>query len=201
MRREVIARETARRSVGIPPPDRLTDGVVTLRLPDRTDIPILTRYGTDPGLLEGAWIGPHPEGDPARWAARRIEEMLAGWTEAGSIEGGGLVIDEAAPFVGISEFVPRSPGSLEPAYGVVPSARGRGIATRAMRLATDWALSAGRCRRIELRVAAGNTASHRVAQKAGFHLEERYEALVEATGLTFIDMLYARFIETPGATT
>src|SRR6266508_4575493 len=98
MRREVITRQLARQSVGISPPARLTDDVVTLRLPDRTDIAILTRYAADPRLLEGGWLGPHPEGDSATWAARRIEEMQAGWTEAGSIEGGGLVIDEAAPF-------------------------------------------------------------------------------------------------------
>lgn len=84
MRREVITRQTTRRSVGMPPAARLTDDVVTLRLPDRTDIPILTRYGAHPTLLAGVWIGPLSEGDRATWAARRIEQKRAGWTEAGS---------------------------------------------------------------------------------------------------------------------
>jgi RimJ/RimL family protein N-acetyltransferase len=201
MRREVITRQTARRSVGIPPPARLTDGVVTLRLPDHADVPILTSYAANPALLEGVWIGPDPEGDPETWAARRIEEMLAGWTPGGSVEGGGLVIDEARPFVGIIEFVPRGAGSVELTYGIVPNTRGRGIATRALRMATDWALSEGTFRQVELRVGACHAASQRVAQKAGFRLEECYEALVEATGQTFIDMRYVRSIETPGATT
>ena len=51
------------------------------------------------------------------------------------------------------------------------SARGRGLATRAVRLVTRWAFDELGIERIELRVHAGNVASRRVAERAGFTRE------------------------------
>lgn len=55
----------------------------------------------------------------------------------------------------------------EPAYWVIASARGRGIATAVLRELTARSISAGAAS-VEVVVAAGNAASRRVAEKVGF---------------------------------
>lgn len=54
-------------------------------------------------------------------------------------------------------------------YSTAPWARGRGITTRAVRLVTAHAFTQG-FQRLEIHVAADNSASRRVAEKAGFTL-------------------------------
>ena len=60
---------------------------------------------------------------------------------------------------------------------VVPSARGRGVATALLRELTAWALRQG-VQRCELIISVGNTASERVAVRAGYvregHLRSVY---------------------------
>ena len=62
-------------------------------------------------------------------------------------------------------------GITEVGYWLLPGARGRGIATRACRELSVWALSDERFFRVELTVSPGNDASQRVAVKAGFSYE------------------------------
>jgi RimJ/RimL family protein N-acetyltransferase len=57
------------------------------------------------------------------------------------------------------------------AYWVLPEHRGRGIAPAALRLATGYAFDALALHRMQLQHAVANTASCRVAEKAGFGLE------------------------------
>jgi len=56
-------------------------------------------------------------------------------------------------------------------YWTMPGARGRGVATRAVRTVARWGFDALSLHRIELGHAVGNRASCRVAQKAGFRAE------------------------------
>ncbi len=56
----------------------------------------------------------------------------------------------------------------EAGYVVAPAMRGRGYATEALAELARWALRDQGFARVELRAAAGNAASHRVAEKAGF---------------------------------
>ncbi|WP_173095759.1 GNAT family N-acetyltransferase [Actinomadura verrucosospora] len=58
--------------------------------------------------------------------------------------------------------------TCEVGYGVRSSARGRGYATEALTLVSDWALRACGLFRIELRALTTNHPSIRVAEKAGY---------------------------------
>jgi RimJ/RimL family protein N-acetyltransferase len=59
----------------------------------------------------------------------------------------------------------------EVSYFLRASARGRGLATRAVRLVSRWAFDELGIERIELRVHPENEASRRVAERAGFTSE------------------------------
>ena len=65
----------------------------------------------------------------------------------------------------------------EIAYVVAPHARGRGVASTALRLLSTWALTELRLERLQLSIRPDNAASHRVAEKAGF----RYEGILRST--------------------
>jgi [ribosomal protein S5]-alanine N-acetyltransferase len=64
-----------------------------------------------------------------------------------------------------------SDGVGEVGYWVKREARGRGLATRALRLLARWALEDQRLARVQLAAEPGNLASLRVAEKAGFTRE------------------------------
>jgi RimJ/RimL family protein N-acetyltransferase len=56
-------------------------------------------------------------------------------------------------------------------YWMRSDARGRGVMTRALRLAARWAFDESGAARVQLRADVENVASRRVAEKAGFRLE------------------------------
>jgi len=56
-------------------------------------------------------------------------------------------------------------------YWLAPEARGRGVATRALRLLVDWTLATTQVIRFELYTDPDNDASGRVALRAGFERE------------------------------
>jgi RimJ/RimL family protein N-acetyltransferase len=193
MRREVVPLRSVKRPVGRALPRSLSDGVVTLRLPVAEDVDRAANFAADPALLEGVWIpGPQPGENITEWAARFIEELSVGWTTVGGIYGGGFIVDESRPFVGIVYVIRRAEDVVELAYGVAPPARGRGIATRAARIAADWALTDGGFAQVELRIGSDHAESRRVAEKAGFRFKERFLTYVEGTGETCEDVLYVR---------
>ena len=72
--------------------------------------------------------------------------------------------------------------TAEAGYGIHPAARGRGLATDALRTFAAWALrpredGGGGLNRVELRIDVANRASVRVAEKAGF----RHEGVLRAS--------------------
>ena len=193
VRQEFVSLHPAKVTVGRPPPSELTDGVIRLRIPALSDIDRVVYYGYDPALLEGIWIpGPRPGQDLREWASAFVQDLISGWTAEGSIRGGGLIVDELEPFLGILYLVPTNAVTVSLSYGVAPYARGRGIASRAVRLAAEWALAQGGFDRVELKIARSHYESQRVAEKAGFRFVERFQTYVEGTGETFEDLLYIR---------
>jgi RimJ/RimL family protein N-acetyltransferase len=73
-------------------------------------------------------------------------------------------------------------GYAEVAHWVLPAARGRGVATRAVAVLTGWAFGLG-LHRLEKRHAAANAASCRVADRSGSPLEgTRYSSVLHEDG-------------------
>ena len=64
-----------------------------------------------------------------------------------------------------------TPGTAGIGYWLVPDARGGGRATRAVGLLARWALAEAGVVRVEAHVEAGNHASQRVLERAGFRRE------------------------------
>jgi RimJ/RimL family protein N-acetyltransferase len=73
-------------------------------------------------------------------------------------------------FLGLGMFVrlEREGRQGEIGYVISPAARGRGMATRTLRLLTDWGFSHLELERIELWIDVTNPASERVAERVGY---------------------------------
>lgn len=145
-------------------PEIEADGLL-LRPWRPADQPSVIAGYSDPAIQR--WHCRCMTGDEARawiaaWPGRWRAETGAGWavTEAGAVTGQislrRLVLDDAL---------------AEVSYWVLPAARGRRIAPRALAALATWCFDALRLHRIELCHSTANAASCRVAHAAGFALE------------------------------
>lgn len=73
-------------------------------------------------------------------------------------------------------------GRAQAGYAVVPSHRGRGIASSALGALTDFAWSIARLHRVELYIEPWNVASIRTADRAGYRREGLLRSHQEITG-------------------
>ncbi|MFC0863346.1 GNAT family N-acetyltransferase [Sphaerimonospora cavernae] len=156
----------------LPQPEIHADGVV-LRPWQPSDRPAVVAGYADPAIQR--WHCRSMSDDEARdwidaWADRWRSESGAGWAV---LETGHVVGQISLRRVILAE------GLAEVSYWVLPSARGRRIAVRALSAMTAWAFETLRLHRIELCHSTANAASCRVAQRAGFPAEgtKRGEAL------------------------
>ena len=106
---------------------------------------------------------PAPPGFAAEWLARYDDARRQGTREAFAIE------DEAGVFLGLAlaPEIERRARTIELGYMVVPEARGRGVASEALRQLTTWAFGEG-AERLELVITPENVASQRVAERCGY---------------------------------
>ena len=104
-------------------------------------------------------------------AASHVEQAyIAGWDDGRRAE---FVAEDAATATRLGRVGLRlgEPGAAEVGYWVDPRARKRGVATTAVRAVCQWAVTTAGIELIEWRCEAGNIASCRVAEKAGFLIE------------------------------
>ncbi|MEO3862485.1 GNAT family protein [Acrocarpospora sp. B8E8] len=154
-------------------------GVFDEHLTIQTERLILRHFGPSDAAQVRAIVqeGNHstalPPGAPgyaggiAQWLSHGVHELRK------SGQGLHLAIQAAGTIIGaISLFKTHwGTGTTEVGYGIHPDHRGRGYAPEAVRGLADWALGPARLRRIELRATVENSASIRVAEKAGFTRE------------------------------
>jgi ribosomal-protein-alanine N-acetyltransferase len=157
----------------------------------------------DAGAIVAAYADPGIQ----RWHARTVTEaevagVVAAWSDRWAAETGAewAVADEDGLLgrVGLREL-DLAKGWGEVAYWVLPAARGRAVAPRAVRAISAWMFEHVGLHRIELLHSTGNHASCRVADKAGFRLEGTLrQQELHADG--WHDMhLHARLRDDPGA--
>ena len=100
-----------------------------------------------------------------------IENSRENWRTSGPRRALGVFDCATGQLVGFIEVnleVVVAPGVVNVSYGVFPSWRGRGIAQRAIELMSKYLLASTEAQQMVLRIAPTNTASLRVAEKAGF---------------------------------
>ena len=108
---------------------------------------------------------PVPEGFGARWTQRYVD----GWA---ADENRGFAIEDAetGEFLGFAALVAfhLDKQEAEAGYLVASRFRGRGIATRALRLLTEWAFAEYPLERLELLIDTANVPSEVVAERCGY---------------------------------
>jgi RimJ/RimL family protein N-acetyltransferase len=143
-------------------------GWLTLRPFTPADIPWVYEVSLDPVLQRFMQVP-----SPYRFEDARsyVEQAcIAGWDAGHRAD---FVAEDAATATPLGRVGLRwgEPGAAEVGYWVDPRARQRGVATTAVRAVCRWAVMAAGIELIEWRCEAGNVASRRVAEKAGFLIE------------------------------
>jgi len=144
----------------------LTDGVVRLRARTLADVPAITEMGRDPEAVQWTRVpSPYRERDAVGYVS---EYSPAGWREQRDL---GWAID--APdddgqlrFAGNVDI--RTQPRPDIGYMLHPWARGRGVMSRAVRLATRWTFDVLGVPVVHWETHVGNLASWRVAWACGF---------------------------------
>lgn len=153
----------------LPGAGSLSDGVVSLRPWAEADVPAVTEACRDPDVQRWTQVPTDYREDHA-WAyiagadgrRRRGESLDLAVAEHGSAT---LVGAMGLPRVTLEH------GRADVGYWTAPWARRRGVATRALRLLSAFALGEVGLARLDLVVAVGNIASARVAERAGYARE------------------------------
>ena len=107
---------------------------------------------------------PVPPGFAQAWLEIYEEERRTGTREAFAIVG------DDGEFLGLAlaPKIDRETQTAELGYVVAPEARGRGVATEALRRLTTWAFEELEMIRLELLISVDNVASKKVAERCGY---------------------------------
>ncbi|MFG1997501.1 GNAT family N-acetyltransferase [Actinoplanes sp. NPDC048988] len=140
--------------------------------------------GPGGGVRAAHTIVPHlqdEDADPAirQWHFRAMdEEQASAWIDHWpgrwhDETGAGWAVTEGAAVTGQISFrrLRLADGFAEISYWVLPAARGRRLASRALSALTDWAFGTLGLHRIALTHSTANPASCRVAETTGFRYE------------------------------
>ena len=138
------------------------------------------------------WLNLHTSGDPATDVRAAEDARTRGQMLVLTIAD-----EEDDRYIGAVVLFNREPGMGELAYLVVPEARGRGLASHAVRLLGDWAFAELGLVRLQLRIAPGNEASHAVARRAGYEREGVVRAGFIHRGVPVDVVMYSRLPTDP----
>ena len=152
---------------------RLSDGVVVLRPPDEHDLPAIEAGIRDPDVVEAF-------GRATTSAEELLELNRRRWTEGSGATFSICEVDGPClghVFVNVATADRGTVG-----YWLLPEARGKGLATRAVRLVSSWAFGDLGLARIGLLTEPSNLASQRVAERSGFRREGVLRSFTEIDG-------------------
>lgn len=162
------------------PVEGLSDGVVLLRLPAESDVRELTEACRDPDISRYTTV---PSNYKPSHAVEWIQRGLAGVAAGADLH---TVIADARDgrllgTISLHE-INRPAGRCASGYFTAPWARGRGVATRALRLITAFAFDELHLHRVEVTIEPENVASLRVARAAGFTEEGLLRSYMPVSG-------------------
>jgi len=144
----------------------LSDGTVILRGWERRDLPAIVAASHDPYIPEVTTVpAVHSDAGGLAWLERQAQRLRERVGYPFAIAD--AQTDQALGFIGL--WLRGGPAEL--GYWVVPAARGRGVAVRAVRLVSGWAFTTLGLARVRIQVEPANVASRRVALRAGFRQE------------------------------
>ena len=172
----------------LPPEPPLSDEVVLLRRPGLADVPAIAAACNNPEIAR--WV-PVPVPYTPADARAFIGEMADGWAAGTAIA---FAIEDRASgaLAGMIGLHPGdAPARATVGYWLAPGARGRGLATRAVRLLATWAFADPALQRLELLTLVGNDASGRVALRAGFRREGILRRYLPFRGRAVDAVMYA----------
>jgi RimJ/RimL family protein N-acetyltransferase len=174
----------------VPPDPPLRDDDLLLRPSTASDAGPIREIYSEPDIRH--WMGWDAEIPDEAEARANIERAARAWRE-GSWAVFRIVDAASDEVVGGVNLRFGDYRIAEVSYFVRASARGRGLATRAVRLVARWAFDDLEIERLELRVHPNNRASRRVAERAGF----RYEGVERSSrpwpdGTRFDSLLFSR---------
>lgn len=174
------------------PGGRVDDGEIAVRPPRAADATDLARGVRDPAVVRFASV--HWGSDTVEQLAERIRTV---WPEAArTAKRLDLVIADATDDSVLGYLVvfgvSRRHGHCEIGFWLVPEARGRGAAVRAIDLACRWAHADGFFR-VQAATAVTNVAAQRALVKAGFTREGVLRSYIPAPDGTRSDFhMYSR---------
>ncbi|HEY8859091.1 MAG TPA: GNAT family N-acetyltransferase [Gaiellales bacterium] len=167
------------------PEPMLRDATAGLRPWREADIPVVVAMSRDPDVLRFTNVpDPYGEDDAGIWLALQPARLRAG-------DGAAFAIVEPPddrPLGAIGVRVLHGRGIAEIGYHLAPEARGRGLATAALRLLSAWSLRTLPVARLQLTTHLDNPASQRVAEKAGYTREAVLRAWADQRG-TRVDLI------------
>lgn len=141
-----------------------SDGTIRLEQLGAQHLEGLADLGRDPDVQQFTYV-------PSPWVEGFEHTWLERYDQPDGRRAGFAIIDDGdGQFLGMAALVSVDVEGRqgEAGYIVAPHARGRGIASRALTLLTEWALQELGLERVELRITVENAPSLRVAEKCGF---------------------------------
>jgi RimJ/RimL family protein N-acetyltransferase len=146
----------------VPP---LSDEVIWLEPVDRRFVPDFEQLATDPEIVRFTRV---PSAPDAGFVADWVDRYVSGWADGS--RAGFAILSRDNEFLGMAAIVDLDLAGRqgEIGYMVARTARGRGVAGRALRLVSGWALGPLDLERVELRISSENEPSLRVAERLGF---------------------------------
>jgi len=148
-----------------PPARSLADDTIRLEPLDERFVPDFERLLEDPEVVRNTRV---PSSPPPDFASQWVGRYVEGWQDGS--RAGFAILSLEGVFLGLAGVVDldldASQGEI--GYVVTPAARGRGVASRALRLVTGWAIDGLGLERVELRIDPLNTPSIRVAERCAY---------------------------------
>lgn len=171
------------------PVEGLSDGVVRLRLMADRDVDAVVSAVRDPEIPRFTTV-PHPYGanDARQWRRMSTTGIQAGTDLATLIVDARS--DDLLGAVGIHGLDPAT-GRCSAGYWVAAAARGRGVATRALRLICGFAFDELGAQRVELWIDPENAPSLGVADAAGFKREGLLRSFMPINGVRRDMLMYS----------